>query len=199
MTTDEAFRKTVELDGQPFRDAERELLQGGPAAAATLRQNLNHPDPVAQLLARCLLDQVEGRKPEYQNAIDYLNTLESMLAETPITTPSPTGAVSYLKKHFGDRVAELLAVQLVKGTDWPHWRVMAVLFYLRDQKQPSTTAPLLRFAVATPNEEWRATAIEAIEAIQDPNLRAKVAAERARLRGLGRDLPNAIDQLAPVP
>ena len=196
QTMDEIFRRAVQQAGQDYVDAERELLQGGAAAVVTLRAQLTgNRDPLARLVAECVLDQIEGRKPEYAEAMAYIDGLPLKLARTPITSPSPTGIASYLTKHYGDRVAPYLALRLVKGTDWPRWKVNGVLFYLRDQRVPATSFPLLRFAVETGVDEWRGTAVEALRNIEDPGLRAKIEAERQRLQRERRTLPEPIAEL----
>jgi hypothetical protein len=186
---DALFEKAVVSYGKDYLEAELALRNGGSAATLFLQKNLTHPDPVARLMARCLLDWMEGNRPEYIAALNYLDTLPKILARTPITSPDPTASARYLTKHYGDRVADVLALRLVKETDWPHWRVMAVLFYLQEHHLPSTTAALIRFAAQTGNERWRDTAVQAIKAIEDPDLPAKITAERQRLEKLQRVLP----------
>ncbi|WP_437781629.1 hypothetical protein [Sorangium sp. So ce1097] len=65
---------------------------------------------------------------------------------------------------------------------------MAVLFYLREHARPSITEVLLRFAAGTQDDERRGAAIDAIRAARDPDLRAKIEAERAHQAALGRGL-----------
>jgi hypothetical protein len=105
------------------------------------------------------------------------------------------GIAAYLSKHFKGRVADILAVRLVKGTDWPEWSVLGVLFYLWKQKQASATAALIRFAIETPKEKWRRAAVKAIQAAADPDLQAKLAWERRRLREQEKLLPPALRDL----
>ncbi len=185
---DPVFEEAVNSSGPGYEEAERKLRDARAGALPTLRRNLHHSDPVARLIARVILDWFEGSAQDYQAALDYLDYVPRRLARTPIGNPSPLGVAAYLTQHFGARVVDLLAVRLVKGTDWPHWRVMAVLFYLRDHARPSITEVLLRFAAGTQNDEWRGAAIDAIRAAQDPDLRAKIEAERVYQAALGRGL-----------
>jgi hypothetical protein len=194
-TMEEAFQKAVRETGPAYVEAEQELSRGGATAAVTLRAHLGDPDPLARQIAEVLLERIEGRKPEYTEAMDYIDGLPVKLSLTPVPTPSPTGIAAYLKKHYAERVAPYLALRLVKGTDWPRWKVNGVLFYLRDQRAPATSFPLLRFAVETGNDEWRGTAVEALRDIEDREMRGRIGAERTRLRGQGRALPDAITEM----
>jgi hypothetical protein len=196
MVMDALFDKAVRNSGQAYLDADRALRDAGPSAAPTLRQNLNNPDAIARMVARTTLDWFEGSAADYQAVLDYLDSLPARLARTPIPSPSPLGVASYLSLHFGARAVDFLAVRLVKGTDWPHWRVIGVIFYLKEQAHPSATAALLRFAAETMEEELRGYAVEAIVAAHDADLKAKVAAERKYQAALGKQLPAAIDALA---
>jgi len=190
------FDEALASTGQAYLDAERRLRDDGAAAEPVLRRNLTHPDPIGRLLARTLLAWLGASGAEYQAALDYLDSLPARIAHTPITTPSPLGAASYLTLHFEGRVADALALRLVKAADWPHWKAMAVLFYLKDHASPALTEPLLRFAADTADERWRAAAIDAARAGRDPALAAKIEAERLRLQAQKRLLPEALAALA---
>ena len=121
------------------------------------------------------------------------------LSRTPITVPWPDGVGAYLTQHFEGRVADFLAVRLVKGTDWEEWRVAGVLYYyLKEQARPSTTEPVLRFAVETKNDEWRGWAIETIQASRDPDLKNKLDVERRRTQALAIPFPAALAALTPA-
>ena len=189
MKMDELFQEASYSSGRLYLESETKLRKSGDAALPTLRSNLQNSDPLARLIAKCLRDLLEGRAPDYEPALNYLDSLPQRLARTPITSPPPTGVAAYLTQHFGARVVEFLALRLVKETDWPHWRVMGVIFYLKDQGSPSTTAALLRFATDTRSEEWRSAAIEAIRATKDPDLSAKIAAERQRVEQQKKAFP----------
>jgi hypothetical protein len=193
---DEVVTQAAASSGQQYLALEGELRRGGPDAMAALRRWLADPDPVTRLMATVLLAWMEGRAPDCQGALEYLDAIERRLAKTPVGNPPPVGVAAELADRFGPRAAECLALRLVKETDWPHWRVMGVLFYLRDQRVPATTSGLVRFAATTPNEAWQKAAVEAIEAIQDPDLSGKLDLERRRLALTGRNLPDILRALA---
>lgn len=197
INMDTLFQKAIESRGKDYLDAEYLLRQGGSAAVNTLYQNRNHPDPIARLIVESLLLWLQGKASEHQAALDYLDYIPKRLAKTPVGSPPPLGVSNELRDRFGDRVANFLALRLVKQDDWLRWRVISILFYLSEQKLPSTTYALIRFAVETPNEEARNYAIEAIKAIGDKDLKAKLSFERSRLQGLGlqKNWPSELDGL----
>ena len=194
---DTLFEKAVASYGQDYVQVEKTLLRGGESTAATLRRNLDNTDPVARIMAQCLLDRVEGRAPDYQAALDYLDYIPKRLARTPVGLPPPRGVAAELADRFDGRVADFLALRLVKGTDWPDWQVMGVLLYLTDQHLISPTAALVRFAAETKNEGWRKAAIEAIRAARDRDLAAKIAFERGRFKAQQKMLPKALEEMSP--
>ena len=175
------FENALINSEQAYLDEENALRSGGAEAVSVLTAKREHGDPVGRFMANCLLDWIEGRQPENEAALAYLDGLPAKLELTPIVAPSPTGSAAYLTQTFGPNVAEMLALRLLKGTDWPHWRVMSVLFYLKENAMPSTSVALIRYAGEVENEEWREASIEAISAANDPDLEAKLTAERERI------------------
>jgi hypothetical protein len=193
------FDKAAGSHGPEYLRLEMELRQQGPAAEAVLRDNLRRPDPIDRLLAQVLLNWTGAQGADYQAALDYLDYLPARLARTPITSPSPTGIATYLRLHFESRVADLLALRLVKGSDWPRWRVLGVLFYLEERKLPATTEALIRFAEEARDTEWASKAVQVIRAVKDPELRVKIAAERKRAEAAGRAFPLELGALEREP
>lgn len=196
INMDTLFQKAIESHGKAYLDAEYLLRQGGSAAINTLYQNRNHPDPIARLMVESLLPWMQGKAPEYQAAFDYLDYIPKRLAETPAMTPPPIGIANALSEYFGYRVANFLALRLVKQNDWPRWRVVGILFYLKEQKLPSTTSALIRFAAETGSDEAMGYAIEAIKAIADTDLKAKLRVERKRLESMHKSFPEELAGLA---
>lgn len=189
------FQKAIESRGNDYLDAEFLLRQGNSDAINTLCQNRNHPNPIARLMVESLLLWMEGKTSEYQAALDYLDYIPKRLAKTPVGVPPPIGVSNELSDRFGSRVADFLALRLVKQDDWPRWRVIGILFYLKEQKLPSTTSALIRFAAETENDEARSHAIEAIKAIADEELKVKLQIERSRLEAMHKNWPNELDHL----
>lgn len=192
---DKTFAEAVTAMGKDYLDAEKKLRDAGAAAGPALRAQENHPDPVGRLLARCLADWVEGKAPNNDKALQHLDELPARKARTVMQVPSPSGTAAYLTKHFGASVVDCLALRLVKAVDWPHWRVMAVLLYLQQHKPPTATAALVRFVAETSNDEHRDLALQVLKEVDDPDLAAKIAFERARLAKVKKALPQGLADL----
>lgn len=189
------FQTATRATGEAYLKAEQELRDGGEEAGPTLRANRLNPDPVAGLLARVLLNWAGPTEPDYDAALQYLDTLPAYVAETPIGTPSPSGVAAYLEKHFEGRVTDLLALRLVKEPDWPHWRVVGVLLYLKARPEPKDTGAIVRYAAGTENDEYRQFAIDALKPLRGPDLDALLDAERQRIESIGKVFPNELAAL----
>ena len=107
--------------GEIYLNSEKQLRQGGTSAISVLTQNRNHEDPIAQLIAETLIVWIQGNAPEYQAALDYLDYIPKRVAQTPIRVPRPIGVSNDLNERFGNRVADFLALRLVKEEEWPRW------------------------------------------------------------------------------
>lgn len=189
------FDSAVTGYGEDYLKAESALLGGAESAKTVLQMNLNHPDPVARLTADCLLRWMQGKASEYQAVLTYLEDMPKHLAMTPITAPRVEIMAYELSEQFGTRVADFLSLRLLKGTDWPNWKIFGVLVYLQEQAQPSTTIPLMRFAAESTDSRRRAIAITAIHAIDDPDIKAKLVAERQHAKQQGKTLPSELEAL----
>jgi hypothetical protein len=194
------FDLALGRSGQEYLNLELELRrssQANEAERAALGQiAASHPDAVARLLARVVLDWAGPKQTDFKAALDYLDDVPIRLKKTALGFPSPTGTEGYLTFHFGDRVAELLALRLIKSAGWPRWKVNAIVFYLQAHKVRSTTSVLLRLSIESTDPEWRKFALEAVREIHDPDLPAKLAFEIARARKLGHAVAPEVRTLA---
>jgi len=179
--------------GREYFDAERAVRLASPSLL--ISDSSRNTDPLSALVLDVLRQWRQSEAEEFDRALEYLDTLPAQIAKTPIVTPSPSGIAGYLSLHYRWRVADLLAVHLIKQTDWPQWRVSGVLLYLREQARPSTTAALIRFTCENHDEKWTAVAIEAIRASQDPDLSAKLYSEQHRAKSEKIPFPETLKVL----
>jgi hypothetical protein len=187
--------KALNSKGSEYFEAERayRLASGLPPLSDAVFSN--NTDPLSQLILHVLAQWKQPAAQEFDQAVQYLDGLPARIAKTPITSPSPTGIVGYLSLHFGSRVADLLAVHLIKQTNWPQWRVSGVLLYLRGQPGPSDTAALIRFAAEARDKKWVDVAVETIRAANDPDLQMKLRFEETHATRERRPLPPSLRQL----
>lgn len=190
------FQTAVTNRDETYLDAEARLRSGGAPAAEVLDRNRDHPDPIARLIAHTQLKWMQGRAPDYQAALEYLEWIPKRLAKTPVGTPPPQAVANDLSERFGAGAADFLALRLVKQTDWPRWKRLGVLFHLQQQRSPATTAALIRLAAESGDAEMRRYVSEALKGMEDPDLEAKLAYERERLEAHDRTLPEELKELS---
>jgi hypothetical protein len=198
-TVSATFDRTLDASGPDYLRGELDLRQAAPldpALSQRLRQVSARGEPIARLLAQVVLDWGGPKRADFDAALEYLDRLPAKLARTAMGKPSPTGTESYLTLHFADRVAELLALRLIKEDAWPPWKARAVIFYVTAHRRPSTTTALIRFAIETPDAESRDLAIAGVRAIGDPTQATQVAAEIARAQRLHGPVPPEVRALA---
>jgi hypothetical protein len=192
---DTLIDKALNSNGREYFESESAYRLAGGSPALPGAPSANNLDPLSALILHVLGQWRQPEAQEFDQALEYLDRLPARLAETPITSPSPAGIAGYLSMHFGSRVADLMAVHLIKQTDWPRWRVSGILLYLREQPRPSITAALIRFVSETQDKKWIEVALETIRAANDPDLAAKVYAEERHAAKEHRTLPPALKQL----
>ena len=192
-TLSDDFNQALVAQGVQYLALESKLrdeIAPDPQKAAQSLANLVKAEPIAQLMATVLLGWVGQDKGDSIEALDYLDKIGPKLKRSAVGHPRPAGVAGRLADSYSDRVANLLALRLVKQEDWPHWRVEGVLQYLQECKKATTTSALLRFAMEAKDEEWRRDAIETVKSIGDPDLAAKLTFEKARQRTLGKPIPD---------
>ena len=186
------FEHALQTSGAEYVGLELDLSRAtplDPADAAWLKEQQASRDPAASLLATVALNRAGPLRDDYKQAFEYLERLPAKMAKTVIGSPSGVGVEGYLTLHFEGRLAELLALRLIKEPEWPHWEVVAAILYLQTHKVSATTGALIRFAIEAPSDQQRKLAIDAIHAIGDPELGAKLTYELARAKSLNLRVP----------
>jgi hypothetical protein len=164
-TTQALVAQAITAKGDEYLQSERALLQRADAIAE-LQKRTQDADPVARFVVKTLLDWIEGRAPDNDAALQYLDAAEKRYARTPVGNPPPTGVARYLVEHYAGRVTPVLTLRLIKAESWPHWRVMTVLFYAQQHPDKELLAPLTHFAATTNEPEWRNEAVETVNVIR---------------------------------
>ena len=190
------FERAVVSEDEAYERVEARIRQAGAEAAPVLRQNLDHTDPVGQLTARVLLEWTEAASDDYVKAAQYLELLPGRFVGTVVQAPPVRGVLHNLNARFGSRLAEFLALRLVKQSQPANWEVLTSLAYLDQHKNPAVTEALIRFAVRAARPNWQQMAARVLKNLGDPALAARLAAERQRLAQAGRSLPPSLLSLA---
>jgi hypothetical protein len=190
------FERAVVSEDEAYERVEAHLRQAGEEAAPVLRRNLDHADAIGQLAARVLLEWSESGGDDFDKASRYLELLPARFAGTAARTPPVRGVLHNLSARYGGRLAEFLALRLVKQSQPANWEVLTSLAYLDQYKNPAVTEALIRFAARTTQPQWQQLATRVLRDLGDPALAAKLTAERGRLAQNGRSLPPALLALA---
>jgi hypothetical protein len=195
-TEDEAlFRAAVDSEGDDYLAAEQALLTSESSVEA-VRAALAEDDPIAQLLARVVLDAAEADTPLFAGAEAYVAMTEDWFTDTILGTPPLRGVVTMLGETFGAGLGDYLALRLVKLPEASPWRQRLALAYLERHPSPAASDALLRYAAATTTApELQVAAASVLRMSGDGQLAAKLASERDRLARDGRTLPDALTAL----
>lgn len=194
MNADQLFEVALKSEGRVYLEAEAQLLQS-PVAAVELRIRQRSENYFERALAKVILDALEGGALQNEAVLAYFAEIAAQKKLTPALLPRPAIVARDLSFRFGSRVAEFLAIRLVKDIDWRPWQVTGVILYLTEQKQPATTAALVRFAIDERREAWQQLAINAIKAINDPELPEKIASERRVAEAMKKPFPAILTEL----
>lgn len=178
-----------------YLSAERELLEQASPADVESAVAGGDDEVVAPLLARVAAEWGETRRRGLEELDLYLDQLERGFRGKVTSSPPVHAVVDNLTTRFGARVADALALRLVKLPTAPAWRVRTALAYLERHPTPAATAALIRFAAASEVPEDQAFAARVLRATRDPALGEKLARERSRLAAAGRALPPALAAL----
>lgn len=165
--------------GEQYENAEAHLIAkaNDPVTKKVLDYGLNHPDPIAQLLAKYILNWNKEKQDLIDSAQTYLNELPDKIKDTPVSQPPPSGVAHTLQENYQGKLTDYFTIRLIKQDDWPYWRIASIIIYLEEQKEPSSTAGLIRFVAKTDDPELREMVYEAIKTIQDPAIKDKVQEE----------------------
>jgi hypothetical protein len=192
---DALFERALVSEDEAYRLAETRLRESADSAA--LQRNLTHADPVGRLMANVMLEWSEtaGAGADFEKAAQYLDSVERRFARTVAGVPPVRAVVQNLSATFGGRLTEFLALRLVKESQPPPWRALAVLGYLERHGNPATTDAVIRFASRTALPQLQQAAARVLASSGDPALAQKLAAERERLAREGGQLPPVLAAL----
>jgi hypothetical protein len=195
--TDPLFERALASEDEAYRLAEERLRDVADTAA--LQRQLSHPDPVGRLMAAVLLESTEAAGDDFRKATEYLERAERRFSETVAGTPPVRGIVDNLSRTFEGRLANFLALRLVKESEPPPWRALVTLAYLERHPSPTANDAIIRFAARTEAPELQEVSAQVLAKSGDPDLAQKLAAERERLARAGGALPPALATLPSAP
>ena len=197
---EDLFERAAASTGAEYVEAERQLRQrassGLVEAEEAIRRGGQSSDPLTRLLAEVLLSARGDAARDYENLEKLFENLPAHTARTPLGTPSPSAFASILARGYGNRATKFLALRLVKEPDWPNWQAIGALLYLQGQRDPATTAAILRFMTISAHLDRRIWARDALAKIADPTLAPKVDEARGWAKAHKLPLPPELADLA---
>lgn len=189
------YQIVIDSLGQPYLDAEQQLLEQGKSAAAFLQEKLTSAAPFAKLIIQVILERIASDEI-FQECLIYLDEIEQEMAPTIKQFPSPEGVANYLIQTYGERVASFLGLYLVKlGDEWPNWKTFSVLEYLSRLNSNLSADPLIRFIITTTNDYKRKFAVQALVDVGDASVRNKLEAELQLIETNQNALRLALEQI----
>jgi len=171
------YQVTLDSFGQPYLDAEEQLIAQGPAATLFLQEQIGKTQGLPRLITQVILELIAGNG-DFKAALAYLVQAEQRAAATALLSPPPEAVAEYLVRHFGDRVGMLFGVYLLKlHPIWPDWKTLAATLYLGRVSGTISADPLIAFISATTNNHHRTIAVQSLVAVGDAAVLQKVEAE----------------------
>lgn len=125
------FQQAVEGYGKAYLDAESAIYAQGETAKQTLLAKVADTSltPFARFIAATLADALGGAAQTYAKLDAAVGALEDSLRGTPLGTP-PADIAAGTMTAESQNLSDLLALHLVKETDWPSWRALGAIIYL---------------------------------------------------------------------
>jgi len=189
------YRIAIDSLGDFYLDAEQQLIAKGEDAVPFLQDQIKIAAPFTGLITRVILERISHNQI-FQVCLDYFEKAERRAVQTPMGLPPPEGVANYLVQHFGDGVASLLGVYLVKLEQiWPVWKTLGTILYLGRLKSTASADPLIRFVLITTNDHHRKFAVQSLVAGGDESVLEKIEAQLKPIEVARNALQQAADQI----
>ncbi|MDZ8054541.1 MAG: hypothetical protein RMX68_008630 [Aulosira sp. ZfuVER01] len=174
MSVQEYYQIVINSTGQAYLDAEQELIAQGESIVPFLQEQRNTADPIARLITQVILQWIINGET-FQACLDYFKRAEARAAGSILRAPPPEGVVNYLIKNFGDSVAPLLSVYLIKLNQiWPDWKTLSAILYLGKLDSKDWADPLIQFLFTTNNEHYLNLAVQSLAEVGDVSVLNKI-------------------------
>ncbi len=189
------YQILLDSSGEPYLDAEQQLISQGDAAIPFLRAQLQHASPLSKLITEVVLERIQGND-SFKESVTYFDQVERRAAQTPMGVPPPEAVADYLHLHFGDKVSPLLGVYLLKlGHIWPAWKTLGVILYLGKLNSSSSAEVLIQFLALNTNAHYRKIAVEALVAVGDAAVLNKLEVELKEMAAKQDGLQQALNRI----
>jgi hypothetical protein len=189
------YQIAIDSRGQVYLDAEDELIKLGQSAVPFLEEQSRLTTGLSQLITHVVLGHIQGNHP-FKDALDYFDDVEQLTAGTPVMVPPPEPVAEYLFQHFGDAVASLFGVYLIKLVDiWPEWKILGVILYLGKLNSGVSADPLIQFVSIATSEHQRNIALSALTSVADATTLVKIENLLKTVEGAQQTLTQAANEI----
>ena len=182
MSIEQLFERCENSTGADYLQAEKELI-AAKLSTDQLRNQLNDPDPIERLTARCAI------LLQTNQLTNNLDTILLSLEGEPATPEQNASSFAY----YPDLI-EPLALRLAKLTI-DDASAAGIILHLQNLNLPETHAALLRFAVETADPALREAATNALIEMKAVGVEEMIAEEKKRLKKLDRRFPDGFAAL----
>ena len=189
------YQIAVDSIGQPYLDAEQRLLAQGDTAISLLNNKVDEVDSQTRQIIEVILEWLAGNET-YAAVMDYFEQVEKRAASTAMLIPPAEGVANYLIQNFGESVADLLGVYLIKlETILPTWQTSAILIYLGELSGEAAAGYLIQFITSTSNDAYRELAVSSLVSIGDESVLDQIDDQLNDLNVPVQALQQAADQI----
>lgn len=189
------YQIAIDSRGQVYLDAEDELIKLGQAAVPFLEEQSRLSTGLSQLITHVVLDHIQGNQ-SFKAALDYFDEVEQLVTGTPVMVPPPEPVAEYLFQHFGDSVASLLGVYLIKLIEiWPAWKILGVILYLGKLTSNVSADSLIQFVSITTSEHQRNIALSALTSVGDATTLTRIEDLLKTVEGSQQALTQAANEI----
>ena len=189
------YQIVVDSIGQPYLDAEQRLLAQGDTAATFLKNKVNEVDPQTRQIVQVILEWLSGNEA-YAAVMDYFERVEKRAASTAMLVPPAEGVANYLIQNFGESVADLLGVYLIKlESILPIWQMSAILLYLGKLSGELAAGYLIQFIISTSNDAYRELTVSSLVSVGNESVLEQIDGQLNNLNIPVQALQQAADQI----
>jgi hypothetical protein len=189
------YQIAIDSRGLVYLDAEDQLIKLGQAAVPFLEEQSRLSTGLSQLITNVVLGHIQGSQP-FKEALDYFDEVEQLVTGTPVMVPPPEPVAEYLFQHFGDAVASLLGVYLIKLVDiWPEWKILGVILYLGKLNSAVSADPLIQFISIARSEHQRKIALSSLTSVADGTTLSKIEELLNTVEGSQQALTQAANEI----
>jgi hypothetical protein len=125
---------------QTLRQTDRATLE-----EAKTRRSAYRDDPVIPLMNQALSGWHSDASKSFEGSLAHMDSVEARAHATQRHVPRADGLADDIAALYGSEPVPLLATRLMTQSNWPAWKISAVLLYLGERRETAALPALIRF------------------------------------------------------